>query len=63
MNKTTILIAGGVGIIIGLGFLGFKRFLKLKSKEYDDYYEDFHRHFGGPDPDEYSHGVEFLAVK
>lgn len=63
MNKTTILVAGGFGIIIGLGILGVRRYLIKKSKEYDDYYSDFHRHFDRKIREESNDGVEFLAVR
>ena len=63
MNKTTILVAGGFGIIIGLGILGVRRYLIKKSKEYDDYYADFHRHFERKNKDDSNDGVEFLAVQ
>ncbi|AZI33522.1 hypothetical protein [Kaistella carnis] len=63
MNKTTILVAGGFGIIIGLGILGVRRYLIKKSKEYDDYYADFHRHFDRKIREESNDGVEFLAVR
>ncbi|WP_312818883.1 hypothetical protein [Kaistella carnis] len=63
MNKTTILVAGSFGIIIGLGILGVRRYLIKKSKEYDDYYADFHRHFDRKIREESNDGVEFLAVR
>lgn len=63
MNKTTILVAGSFGIIIGLGILGVRRYLIKKSKEYDDYYADFHRHFDRKIKEESNDGVEFLAVR
>ena len=63
MNKTTILVAGSFGIIIGLGILGVRRYLVKKSKEYDDYYADFHRHFDRKIREESNDGVEFLAVR
>lgn len=63
MNKTTILVAGSFGIIIGLGILGVRRYLIKKSKEYDDYYADFHCHFDRKIREESNDGVEFLAVR
>lgn len=62
-TKTGILLAGSLGIIIGLGVFGIKRFLKNKAKEYDDYYADFHRHFVDMKKDDANDGVELLAVK
>lgn len=63
MNKTTILVASSFGIIIGLGILGVRRYLIKKSKEYDDYYADFHRHFDRKNGEDGNDGVEFLAVR
>ena len=63
MNKRTILVAGGFGLIIGLGLLGFRKFMMNKNRDYDDYYADFHRHFDqtkGEDPND---GVELMGVR
>ncbi|QDP85362.1 hypothetical protein FNJ88_07220 [Chryseobacterium sp. SNU WT5] len=62
-TKTGILLAGSLGLIIGLGVFGVRTFLKRKAKEYDDYYEDFHRHFVVKNKKEGNEGVEFLAVQ
>lgn len=62
-TKTGILIAGSLGIMIGLGIFGIKKFLKIKAKEYDDYYADFHRHFVRMKNEDGNDGVELLAVK
>lgn len=58
-----ILIAGSLGLFIGLGFFGVRKFLLKKSKEYNDYYNDFHRHFENKHQDENPDGVEFLAMQ
>ena len=61
--KTTIIVAGSLGLIIGLGLIGIRGFLKKKAREYDDYYADFHRHYISGTQEEGNDGVEFLAVK
>ncbi|KIA84639.1 hypothetical protein OA84_03805 [Kaistella solincola] len=61
-TQVGILLAGGAGILIGIGIFGLKQFLKKKSQEYDDYYADFHRHFVKLPKEENNDGVEFLAV-
>jgi len=62
-KETGILIAGSLGLFIGLGFFGVRKFLLKKSKEYNDYYTDFHRHFENKHQDENPDGVEFLAMQ
>ncbi len=62
-KETGILLAGSLGLIIGLTIFGVRRFLIKKSKEYDDYYADFHRHFERKRKDDPNDGVEFLAVR
>lgn len=62
-RETGILLAGSLGVIVGLGIIGFKRFLIIKHREYADYYEDFHRHFDSRYKEEPHHGVEFLAMQ
>lgn len=59
---TGIILAGTVGIIIGLGIYGFRRMMRKKGREYDDYYSDFHRHFDKRYRDEAHHGVEYLSA-
>ncbi len=43
--KTEIIVASALGVLIGVGILGVRRFLKKKTEEYYDYYADYHRHF------------------
>lgn len=62
-KETGILLAGSLGIIIGLGIYGIRKFLSCKQRKYDDYYGDFHRHFDDRYRNETSHGVEFLAMQ
>ncbi|WHF50748.1 hypothetical protein QGN23_09915 [Chryseobacterium gotjawalense] len=62
-KETGIILAGSVGVLIGLTLFGVKKFLLKKSKEYDEYYADFHRHFERKNKDESNDGVEFLAVR
>jgi hypothetical protein len=62
-KETGILIAGSLGLFIGLGFFGVRKFLLKKSKEYNDYYNDFHRHFENKHQAENPDGVEFLAMQ
>ncbi len=62
-TKTSIIVASGLGIIVGLTIIGIKEFIKKKTKEYDDYYADFHRHFESKSIEDTGDGVEFLAVK
>lgn len=62
-KETGILLAGSMGVIIGLGIFGLRKFLSKKHKDYHDYYSDFHRHFEKKNKDEGNHGVEFLAMQ
>lgn len=62
-KETGILLAGSLGIIIGLGIFGVRKFLLKKSREYNDYYSDFHRHFEKKQKEENHDGVEFLAMR
>lgn len=43
--KTEILVAGTLGVLIAVGILGVRRYLRKKGEAYNDYYSDFHRHF------------------
>lgn len=61
-KETGILLAGSMGIIIGLGIFGLKKFLSKRKNAYHDYYSDFHRHFER-ESDEGNHGIEFFAVQ
>ena len=62
-KETGIILAGSVGLIIGLTLFGVRKYLSKKRKEYDDYYADFHRHFERKNKDDSNDGVEFLAVR
>jgi len=62
-KETGIILAGSLGLIIGLGIFGVRRFLLKKTKEYNDYYSDFHRHFEKKPADENHDGIEFLAMQ
>lgn len=64
MKKDTgILLAGSMGVIVGLGIYGFKWFLSRKRSHYQDDYGDFHRNFESRYSDIDHHGVEFLAMQ
>lgn len=62
-KETGILLAGSIGVIIGLTIFGVRKFLAKKKKEYDDDYADFHRHFERKNKDDHHDGVEFLAFR
>lgn len=62
-KETGILLAGSIGVILGLGIFGVKKFFAKKHKDYNDYYSDFHRHFEKKYRDENHHGVEYLAMQ
>jgi hypothetical protein len=62
-KETGILLAGGVGILIGLSIFRIRKFLLKKHKDYNDYYLDFHRHFDKKYRDEGNHGIEFFAMQ
>lgn len=62
-KETGIILAGSVGLIIGLTLFGVRKYLSKKRREYDDYYADFHRHFECRKKDDSNDGVEFLAVR
>ena len=62
-KETGIILAGSVGLLIGLTIFGIRKYLTKKSKEYDEYYADFHRHFERKNKDDLNDGVEFLAVR
>ena len=62
-KETGIILAGSVGLIIGLTIFGVRKFLLKKSREYDEYYADFHRHFERKNKEDTNDGVEFLAVR
>ena len=62
-KETGILLAGSLGLLIGFGIFGVRRFFLKKSREYNDYYSDFHRHFDRKAQDENHDGIEFLAMQ
>ncbi|KMQ70485.1 hypothetical protein [Chryseobacterium koreense] len=62
-KETGILLAGSLGVILGLGIFGIRKFLLKRHKDYEDYYADFHRHFDKKHREDGSHGVEFLAMQ
>ena len=62
-KETGIILAGSVGLLIGLTIFGVRKFLLKKSREYDEYYADFHRHFERKNKEDTNDGVEFLAVR
>ncbi|MCA6067265.1 hypothetical protein JI747_008765 [Chryseobacterium sp. RG1] len=62
-KEVGVLLAGGVGFLAVLSFIGIKKILTKKDKKYNDIYSDYHRHFDGKNHDEDHHGVEFYALK
>lgn len=64
MKKDTgILLAGGMGVIVGLGIYGLRWFLSKKHIKYQEHYADYHRNFESRYSDIDHHGVEFLAMQ
>ena len=61
-TETGILLAGSVGVLLGLGIFGIRKFISRKQQDYYDYYSDFHRHFEKKKKDEGNHGVEYMAM-
>lgn len=61
-KETGILLASAVGFFTVMGIVSLKKILKFKSKKYEDYYSDFHRHFEKRYRPEEHHGVEFLSM-
>lgn len=62
-KEVGVLLAGGVGFLAVLSFIGIKKILTKKDRKYNDVYSDYHRHFDGRYHDDDYHGVEFYAVK
>jgi len=62
-KETGIILAGSLGLIIGLGIFGLRRYFCQKQKEYQEYYSDFHRHFDHNKNEESNDGVEFFAMQ
>jgi len=61
-KEVGVILAGGVGFLAVLSFIGIKKILTKKDKKYNDIYSDYHRHFDGKNEDDH-HGVEFYALK
>lgn len=59
-EKRGVLLAGGIGFLAVFGLIMLRKFLNDQS--YDQYYNDFHRHFEKDTEDEH-HGVEYLAMQ
>jgi len=62
-KEVGVLLAGGVGLLAVLSFIGIKKILHRKEKKYSDTYSDYHRHFDGKSSYDEYHGVEFYALK
>ncbi|WP_084466344.1 hypothetical protein [Kaistella palustris] len=62
-KETGIIIAGSLGILVGLGIFGIQKYLRKKRRDYHDYYADFHRHFEKRYKEDGNHDVEFLAMQ
>ncbi|MGC5745117.1 hypothetical protein [Chryseobacterium sp. NFX27] len=62
-KEVGVLLAGGVGLLAVLGFIGIKKILTKKDKKYSDTYSDYHRHFDEKNHEDEYHGVEFYALK
>ena len=62
-KEVGVLLAGSVGLLAVLSFIGIKKILDKKNKKYSDSYSDYHRHFDGKDHEDEYHGVEFYALK
>ncbi|MET3537050.1 hypothetical protein [Chryseobacterium limigenitum] len=62
-KEVGVLLAGGVGLLAVLSFIGIKKVLDKKNKKYSDSYSDHHRHFDAKDHEDEYHGVEFYALK
>ena len=45
MKKESLIAAASLGLIIGFGILGIRRFLIRKAHQYNEDYGDFHRNF------------------
>lgn len=61
-KEAGILLAGSIGLLAALSFIGIKKILAKKQKIYDDYYGDYHRIHSKKDADE-EHGIEYFAMK
>ncbi|CAA7388769.1 hypothetical protein [Chryseobacterium fistulae] len=62
-KEVGVLVAGGVGLLAVLSFIGIRKILTRKEKKYSDNYSDYHRHFDTNHQDDEHHGVELYAVK
>lgn len=62
-KEVGVILAGSVGLLAVLSFIGIKKVLGKKNKKYSDSYSDYHRHFDGKNQDDEYHGIEFYALK
>ncbi|KPH11926.1 hypothetical protein [Chryseobacterium sp. ERMR1:04] len=62
-KEVGVILAGSVGLLAVLSFIGIKKVLGKKNKQYSDSYSDYHRHFDGKNQDDEYHGIEFYALK
>jgi len=62
-KETGILLAGGMGLLLGLGLFGIRKLMQYREREYDDYYNDYHRHFVSIPRNDAPEGIEFMAVR
>lgn len=62
-KEVGVILAGSVGLLAVLSFIGIKKVLGKKSKKYSDSYSDYHRHFDGKNQEDEYHGIEFYALK
>lgn len=60
-REHSIIIAGGAGLLAALGIILLRR--HFSNKAYNEYYQDFHRHFVKKSCYDDTHGVEYLALK
>lgn len=60
-RDTGILLAGSLGVIVGLGLYGLKWFTSKKHTAYEEYYADHHRNYDNRYGDDHD-GVEILAL-
>jgi hypothetical protein len=62
-KETKVMIAGGAGLFAVLALIGLRKLFAWKRRQYDEYYADFHQHFGKNLQNEDHHGVEILMMK
>ena len=61
-KEAGVLLAGGIGLLAVLSFIGVKKILSKKHKKYSDYYSDHHRHFDKKYDDD-DHGIEGCGLR